>query len=155
MKRLLGIGFVMLLVIGVIAVTAYAEPGQEGKGNGPGMGNGQQRMYDPAKVEVVKGQVASIGQISGRRGRGTGVVLNLKTETETLSVHLGPSWYLDKQDMKIAEGDVIEISGARATRGNKDFFLAAEVKKGDATLKLRNENGVPLWAGWRRSDNKS
>jgi hypothetical protein len=155
MKRLLGVGVVLLLVMGVIAVIAYAEPGSGCRGNGPGMGNGYHRMYDPAKVETIKGQVASVEQISGRRGRGSGVVLNLKTETETLSVHLGPSWYLDKQNMKIAAGDVLEISGARSIRGSQNIFLAAEVKKGSDTLKLRSENGVPLWAGRRCRNNKS
>jgi hypothetical protein len=155
MKRLLGVGLVMALVIGVIAVIAYAEPGQGCRGNGPGMGDGYHRMYDPAKAEIVKGQIVSVEQISGRRGRGTGVVLNLRTGTETLSVHLGPSWYLDKQDVKIAAGDVIQISGARTVRGSQDIFLAAEVKKGNETLKLRGENGVPLWVGWRCRDNKS
>jgi hypothetical protein len=155
MKRLLGIGLVLLLVIGVIAVIAYAEPGQGCRGKGPGMGNEYHRMYDPAKVETIKGQVASVEQISGRRGRGSGVVLNLKTETETLSVHLGPSWYVDKQATKIAAGDIIEISGARTALNGQNIFLAAEVKKGNEILKLRNENGVPLWAGWRCRDNKT
>lgn len=155
MKRLLGIGLVMLLIVGVIAVIAYAEPGQGCRGNGPGMGNGYHRMYDPAKAEIVKGHVASVEQISGRRGRGTGVVLSLKTGTETLSVHLGPSWYINKQDAKFAAGDVVEITGARAARSGQDIFIAAEIKKGNETLKLRDENGVPLWAGWRCKDNKS
>lgn len=30
------------------------------------------------------------------------------------------------------------------------LFIAAEVKKGDEVLKLRDENGMPYWAGWRK-----
>ena len=29
-------------------------------------------------------------------------------------------------------------------------YLASEVKKGEAVLILRDANGVPVWAGWRR-----
>jgi hypothetical protein len=112
-------------------------------------------MYDPAEVEVVAGQVVSLEQIEGRRGPGTGVVLKVNTGKETLSVHIGPQWFLDKQEMKLAAGDTVEIKGAKATRRGGSFFIAAEVKKGDAVLTLRDENGVPVWAGSRRGANKS
>jgi hypothetical protein len=118
------------------------------------MGSGAGRMYDPAKVEVVAGQVVSLEQITGR-GPGAAVVLKVNTGNETLSVHLGPQWFIDKQDMKLAAGDTVEIKGAKATRAGADIFIAAEVKKGSSVLKLRDENGVPAWAGWRRGENKS
>jgi len=28
--------------------------------------------------------------------------------------------------------------------------IAAEVKKGDIVLKLRDDNGIPVWSGWRK-----
>ena len=28
--------------------------------------------------------------------------------------------------------------------------IAAEVKKGDALLKLRDDSGTPAWSGWRK-----
>jgi hypothetical protein len=163
MKRIVAAGLAAVFVI--IAGVVVAEPGWgpgagpgncNGCGRGPGQGmGGAGRMYDPAKVEVVAGQVVSLDQIEGRRGPGTGVVLTMKTGSETLSVHLGPQWFMDKQDMKLAAGDSVEIKGAKSTRRGENVFLAAEVKKGGAVLKLRDENGVPVWAGWRRGENKS
>jgi hypothetical protein len=35
--------------------------------------------------------------------------------------------------------------------GGKTVILAAEVKKGDQVLKLRDPNGVPLWTGRGRN----
>jgi hypothetical protein len=32
----------------------------------------------------------------------------------------------------------------------KPALIAAEVKKGDALLRLRDESGIPAWAGWRK-----
>jgi hypothetical protein len=32
----------------------------------------------------------------------------------------------------------------------KPTIIAAEVKKGDGILKLRDKNGFPMWAGWRK-----
>jgi Glu-tRNA(Gln) amidotransferase subunit E-like FAD-binding protein len=51
--------------------------------------------------------------------------------------------------MKIKAGDKVEVKGVKAVRMGQDVFIAAEVKKNGEILKLRDENGVPFWAGWR------
>jgi hypothetical protein len=38
-----------------------------------------------------------------------------------------------------------ELRGARANHKGKPFLIAAERKKGETILKLRDENGVPVW----------
>jgi hypothetical protein len=112
-------------------------------------------MYDPAKAETISGQVVSLEQIAGRRGMGTGVVLKVSSGRDTFAVHLGPKWFLEEQKVKFAAGDAVEIKGVRTVRQGKDVFLAAEVKKGSDILKLRDEQGIPLWAGWRRAESRS
>jgi len=79
-----------------------------------------------------------------------GVHLVVKTDKETVSVQLGPSWYIENQDIKISPGDKVEITGSRVSFEGKSAIIAAEVKKGDEILKLRDENGYPVWSGWRR-----
>jgi hypothetical protein len=74
----------------------------------------------------------------------------LKTDKETLSVHLGPVWYLENQDIKIEAKDKIEVKGSKITFEGKPAIIAAEVRKGDDVLKLRDEAGFPSWSGWRR-----
>jgi len=61
-----------------------------------------------------------------------------------------PAWYIQRQDMKIVPGDKVEITGSRITFQGKPAIIAAEVKKGIEILKLRDENGFPVWSGWRR-----
>ncbi len=102
------------------------------------------------------GTVASVEQFAGRgRMQGQGVGLKLKTGEETVLVHLGPQWYLDKQaGMKIAAGDTVEIKGAKTFRRGEEVLLASEVKKGTEVLKLRDGNGYPAWAGWKRGENQ-
>ena len=108
------------------------------------------RMYDPETVETVKGEVVSVEKFTPANGMSSGVHLLLKTGKETISVHLGPSWYLDNQDAQVEPKDKIEITGSRLTLDGKPVLIAAVVKKGDGVLKLRDENGVPMWAGWRK-----
>ncbi len=148
MKRLSVVSLVFVLLS--VAALAAAQPWQGWKGSGGwGMGGGYSRMYDPSKVETVSGEVVSVEQLAPMKRMGMGIGLKLSTGKETLTVHLGPTWYIERQDMKIAAGDKVEIKGAKAVRMGQDIFIAGEVKKGNEVLKLRDEDGFPLWAGTR------
>ena len=57
-----------------------------------------QRNYNPKTVETVQGKVLSVEKMQQRGG---GVHLMLQTDKETIAVHFGPSWYIDKQTPKI------------------------------------------------------
>jgi hypothetical protein len=107
-------------------------------------------MYDPKTVETVSGEVMSVQQMTPMKGMGPGVHLTLKTDKETVDVHLGPAWYIERQDIKIAAGDKIEVKGSRITYQGKPAVIAAEIHKGNEVLMLRDDNGIPMWAGWRR-----
>jgi hypothetical protein len=79
-----------------------------------------------------------------------GVHLTLKTEQGPVFVHPGPEWYVERLDAELAEGDPVEVKGSRVTYEGKPAIIAAEVKKGDDVLMLRDDGGVPNRAGWRR-----
>jgi len=65
-------------------------------------------------------------------------------------VLLGPDWFLEKSATKLATGDTVEIKGSRMNYRNEQAVAATQVKRGSDLLVLRYDNGVPLWAGWRR-----
>ena len=148
MTTLIGV----LTIAGAMAlVQAQTQGGPHGRGGfGWGAGGQYGRMYDTNTVQTVTGEVVSVETFTPASGMSSGVHLRLKTDKETIAVHLGPSWYLDKQDVQIKVKDNIEVTGSRITFEGKPAIIAAEVKKGDEVLKLRDENGFPRWAGWRR-----
>jgi hypothetical protein len=137
----------------LLAAESFAQPAKgmkwEGSG-GWGIGTQYGRLYNPKTVESINGEVVSVDTITPLQGMSSGVHLIVKTDKESLSVHLGPAWYVQRQDIKIAPGDKVEITGSRITFQGKAAILAADVKKGDEMLKLRDENGYPVWSGWRR-----
>ncbi|MHB8881631.1 MAG: DNA-binding protein [Thermodesulfovibrionales bacterium] len=142
----------IVFVFGLLAVTdSYAQRGMKWRGSG-GWGPGSQysRIYDIKTVETVKGEVVSIDKMTPIRGMHYGVHLTVQISNKTISVHLGPGWYIENQDVKIEPKDKIEIRGSRVTFEGNPVIIAAEVKKGNDSLKLRDENGFPVWAGWRR-----
>ena len=105
-----------------------------------------QRNYDPNTVETIEGKVLAIEKTTPAKNRGYGVHLMLQDTKESISVHLGPAWYIDRQMPKIESGDAITVTGSRVTIDGKQAIIAAEIKKGSQTLKLRNDNGVPAWS---------
>ena len=74
----------------------------------------------------------------------------LQTDKETIPVHLGPAWYIEKQTPRIETGDTITVIGSRVTVDGKPAIVAAQIKKGNEVLKLRDDNGVPFWSRGRR-----
>jgi coenzyme F420-reducing hydrogenase beta subunit len=76
--------------------------------------------------------------------------VTLETNQQEISVILGPSWYLDQQQIAFTPGDILEVRGSRITYENVSCLMAAQVKKGKKTLKLRNKDGFPLWGGSRQ-----
>jgi hypothetical protein len=147
-RRIIGLAVTVIFLLTASAALA-AWKGYRGSG-GWGMGSQYQRMYNPATVETIEGTVESVDKITPMKGMYYGVHLLLKTDKEIVSVHLGPGWYIERLDTKIEKGDKIEVKGSRVTFAGKPAIIAAEVKKGDNVLKLRDENGIPVWAGWRR-----
>ena len=121
-----------------------------GRGSGWGPGSSYGRMYDPKTVSTVTGEVLSVDRITPMKGMCGGVHLTVKTDSEALSVHLGPAWYIENQDAQIKPKDKVTVTGSRITFEGKPAVIAEEIAKGNDVLKLRDSNGVPYWAGWRR-----
>lgn len=108
-----------------------------------------QRNYDPKTVETIEGKVLSVGKTQQHRH---GIHLMVQTDKETVAVHLGPAWYIDKQTPKIEANDTITVTGSRVTMDGKPAIIAAQVKKGNEILNLRDENGIPAWGHAGRSN---
>lgn len=152
MKKFSLAGFVALVLSFAIADSfAQPGPGMMWRGSGGwGLGTPYNRMYDPKTVETISGEITGIDRITPNKGMAAGIHMNVKTDKESISVHLGPSWYLENQDVKLEPKDKVEVKGSRITFGGKPALIAAEVKKGDEVLKLRDDAGLPVWSGWRR-----
>ncbi len=141
----------VLLLLSAGATTVSAAPWEGWRGSGGwGAHGAYQRLFNPATVETVRGEVTAVERITPLRGMGAGIHLQLKTDKETIPVHLGPAWYIERLDTRIDKGDAIEVEGSRVTVAGKPAIIAAQVKKEGAQLTLRDARGIPVWSGWRR-----
>ena len=127
----------------VFTTTVYA---QRGQGMGP-------RMYDSTTVETVTGVVTAVDTVTGRRNRQhQGIHVQMTASGEPLTVHLGPLFYLQQQQVRLQPGDSLIVRGSRVTMRGKPTMLAAELTRLDQTWTLRDEQGFPRWRGQRRQN---
>jgi hypothetical protein len=109
------------------------------------------RMYNPATVETLSGEVTAIGTFVPAGGWYGGVHITLRTGKESIGVHLGPQWYIDNQDLELSVGDTIQVTGSRVLYEGEEIIIAQQIRKGNETLMLRYANGFPYWSGSRRT----
>ena len=148
-----------ILILIMLMVTVFASVSesiaQRGMGRGRGSrgwgpGNEYCLTYKPDTVVTISGEVISVEKTVPRKGMFYGVHLMIKTDEKTISVHLGPGWYIEGEGITFEPEDKLEITGSKITIDGEQVIIASEVKRGDEALKLRDENGIPAWSGWKR-----
>ena len=110
------------------------------------------KRAEPAKVT---GQVESLAAQPGRGGRMMVQTAVLKTRDGSLTVHLGPIFYVRQQQFPLKVGDTWEVTGFMTTLDQKPVLVAQEIKSGGHVLKLRDQGGQPLWRGMGQGTEKS
>ena len=133
--------FAMLTVSMAVSI-GYA---QRRKGQMHGM-----PRYDTATEVTLRGTITKVETQTGRMGwDGTHLVVSF--DAETLTVHVGPSNYLEQQGFSFVTGDQIEVTGSRIKLEGTDVLIARAITKGEKVLTLRNSEGIPAWSRnrWR------
>ncbi|MEW6067654.1 MAG: DNA-binding protein [Nitrospirota bacterium] len=143
-------GLVFIIVFMLIVESSAQMMKWKGSGGWCRMDSPYMRLYNPNTVETITGEVVKIGMFYPVKRMTQGIHLVVKTEKEEISVHLGPAWYIQYQDIEIKPKDKVEVKGARVIFREKPIIIAAEIKRGEDILHLRDKNGFPFWSGWRR-----
>ena len=105
------------------------------------------RLYNPKEVEKIKAKVVRLTETAPMPGMSPVLVLEVREGSQTVMVHLGPSWFAKPADTGLRPGDDVTIRGSWAEINGKDVFLAAKVKKGETQeFKVRlTRDGTPFW----------
>ena len=107
-------------------------------------------MYDPKAVETITGEVTNVDRISPAKGMSGWSSHECEDRQGNDLGSSGSEWYIENQDVKMRSQRQGRGEGSRITFDGKPAMIAAEVKKGEEVLKLRDDNGFPVWSGWRR-----
>jgi hypothetical protein len=76
-------------------------------------------------------------------------LLVVKTDTGQVLVHVAPADFLKEMDTSFKKGDEVQITGAKAPNATETEILAREITVGTNTTTLRDDKGIPVWAGWK------
>ncbi len=131
----------LILVVLMAAVSLQAQQGSMRQ-------NAGKRNYDPATVETISGTVTDISTVNT-----WGIHIKVKTEMDVIGVHIGPGWFI-KEKVTLTAGDNITATGSKVLVNGEYVIIAKTIIKGDITVRLRNDNGVPLWAGSGKGKNR-
>ena len=144
MKRIIALW--IWVAASAAVVTPAAALAQQNMG---GMGTLRARMYDTQTVETLRGTIIAIEKVADHGRRAYDVHLRLKTSAGEVSVHLGPSWFIARQHLKLAPREMIEVTGSRVTYEGRPVLIAAQIRTGHQSMVLRDSRGFPLWSGAR------
>jgi hypothetical protein len=156
MKRwqLVGTGLLGLLVWGLV----QAGPAWSGRGQG----------FRPCPYSAYVCQMKGICKPFNESGKvvqvltetlaegmypGMAIIMDTKDHGKVL-VHLGPVWYLERQEFGLTPGDEVRVKGmCEKEKDGKLQVTAYELTKGDFVLSLRDSQGRPNWEAWRKMGN--
>jgi sporulation protein YlmC with PRC-barrel domain len=110
------------------------------------------RLYDPAKAHTVHGTVVRVGTGPPMPGMASGIQLQVQTDaTTTMQVHVGPEWYLERQELALHAHEAVHVTGALAEVEGQAVLLARAITVNGHTLWRREAQGQPWWSARRRS----
>jgi len=128
----------IVCAVAALILTAQLSASQKSVDTGP--------KYDATKEVKIKGVVEDIREVPGDY---EGTHLVVKTDTGEVLVHVAPAAFLKEIDTEFKKGDTVEVVGCKAPDTTENEILAREITVGTNTTTLRDDKGIPVWAGWK------
>jgi hypothetical protein len=126
-----------------------------GNGKGIGIGPRGEHYFDPATVEKFNGTLTESLRFWSGYGDGnyTGNGMHYLFESDgggTFYLMLGPYWYLEENGIELEVGLKVKVTGSVVQPyfedyEDQDYIIATEITANGVTVKLRDEEGYPLW----------
>jgi hypothetical protein len=108
------------------------------------------RLFDENNIVTINGRVTGVERITPMQGMSQGVQLNVRgDDNRTHRVHLGPVWFIEKQQSQFNQGDQIQVVGSEVDLEGQQIVMANVVRENDRVMLLRTRTGTPAWDAWR------
>jgi hypothetical protein len=140
----------LAVILALWALSLEVGYGAEKSGNeGWEIGSAYNKHYNLDEWDSFKGTVLGFQKITPLPGMSPGVALLVKDldTDEVVTVHLGPSSFVNPNSISLRKGDRVNVKGVWAEIAGQEVFMASKVKKGDDyEYKVRlTKDGTPLW----------
>jgi hypothetical protein len=111
-------------------------------------GIGYNRLYDASIVETFNGIVIAVKNFNPDGYIRNALRFDLKTKNDTISIHIGPLWYLNYKKFSIKKGDKVIVLGSKVVYSDKPAVIASHIQTNNTEIELRNSTGFPIWSQW-------
>lgn len=140
----------MALILALCALGSGVGYGGEKSGiEGWEINSAYNKHYNLDEYDSFKGSVVGFQKITPLAGMSPGVALLVKDRDtdEVVTVHLGPSSFVNPNAISLRKGEKVNVKGVWAEIGGKEVFMASKIKKGDTyEFKVRlTKDGTPFW----------
>jgi hypothetical protein len=111
--------------------------------------NNPPRQPAQNETERYEGRITGIQSIDNGQAGVPSTVLVIDAGGNSYHVDIGPTWFIQRQDLQFQVGDNIVVNAVRPRAvqvGN--VLLANEVARGNEFLMLRFQDGRPVWSTW-------
>ena len=107
------------------------------------------KHYNLDEWDSFRGETVGFQKVTPLPGMSPGIALLVKDRdsNEVVTVHLGPSSFVNPNSISLRKGDRVNVKGVWAEIGGQEVFMAAKIKKGDSyEYKVRlTKDGTPFW----------
>ena len=104
------------------------------------------RQFDTNSLVSLRGWVVRLESFRPGGGASPGLRAIVQSGSDKVTVHLGPRWYLERQEMQLQPKDPVAIEGSRIPMGGSSVVIARTISMGERSLVLRDAEGTPTWS---------
>lgn len=146
MKTLTTFGAILGLTFGLLASNADA---QRGMGDPEGIvRQGVRPEVSTLSGKLIEVRTGTCESTTGRFPIGTHLILETP-QGDKLNIHLGPAPMLAETVNQLSAGQPLTVTAFRTEKMPEKHYVAQTLTFGDTTVRLRDENLRPVWAGGR------
>lgn len=109
-----------------------------------------ERPFDKKNMVELTGTVLEVSNAQEDKDEKRGVHLILDTKKEQIPVHLGPLWFITRQQHLFKKGDEVTVKGSKVGFKDGEIIVATEVRQKNMCMRLRDERGIPVWESWQK-----
>ena len=106
--------------------------------------------FNSENLKKYKGHITELFNIRGPYGQSDVIGLLLQTDKGGIPVQLGPSSFVLNGPVALRPGLEVEVRGSEYYMEGRIYIIAEYIKIKGYVLKLRDEQGQPLWTGWKK-----
>lgn len=104
------------------------------------------RQFDTNSLVTLRGWVVRLESFRPGGGASPGLRAIVQSGSDRVTVHLGPRWFLERQELQLQPRDPVAIEGSQVPLGGDSVVMARAVSVGERSLVLRDATGSPAWS---------